>query len=258
MKQTMLIAESDAELCELYSRFATERGYRVETCSDGLDCVRRLRQATPAVLVLDLELPWGGGDGVFAWLREEPQLFPNRVVLTSTETSAHHLASLELSPVIKTLTKPFPLSALLDWPSLVASDESTPLQCGNQRRGILVVDDEPALRDILQKHLRHKGFHVWTAASGEEALDHCCDHSDEIAVILLDVRMPGLDGPQTLDGIRELDVDIPVCFMTGNPGKYETSYLLRQGARHLFRKPFRLDEILRVVGNLANAGFRAN
>ena len=95
---------------------------------------------------------------------------------------------------------------------------------------------------------------MWTAASGEEALDHCCEHSDEIAVILLDVRMPGLDGPQTLDGIRELDVDIPVCFMTGDPGKYETSYLLRQGARHLFRKPFRMDEILRVVANLANVG----
>ena len=63
-----------------------------------------------------------------ACLREEPQLFPKSVVLTSTESSAHHLASLELSPVIKTLTKPFPLSALLDWPGLVASDESTPPQ----------------------------------------------------------------------------------------------------------------------------------
>jgi CheY-like chemotaxis protein len=252
MNQTMLIAEGDGELCELYRTFATERGYEVETCSDVLECVRKLRQARPAVLVLDLELRGGGGDGVLACLREEPQLFPKNVVLTSTESSAHDLASLESSPVIKTLTKPFPPSALLDWPRVVASEKSKPEPDGRQRRGILVVDDEPALRDILQKHLRLEGFHVWTAASGQEALDYCCDHSDEIAVILLDVRMPGLDGPQTLDGIRELGVDIPVCFMTGNPGKYETSYLLRQGARHLFGKPFRMDEILRVVANLAN------
>jgi len=121
---------------------------------------------------------------------------------------------------------------------------------GGQRSGILVVDDEPAVRDVLQTHLQYEGFRVWTAASGEEALHHCCDHGDEIAVILLDVRMPGLDGPQTFDGIRELDIAIPVCFMTGDTGEYEAGDLLRLGARHLFGKPFRMDEIVRVVASL--------
>jgi DNA-binding response OmpR family regulator len=252
MKQTMLIAEGDAELCDLYREFSTDRGYEVETSPDGLDCMTKLRQATPAVLILDLELRWGGGDGVLAWLHEEPRFLPSRIALTSTDASAQIRDSLELSPVFKMLTKPFPLSALLDWPELAASDDSRLATNGSQRRGILVVDDEPMIRDILEKHLRREGFHVWTAASGEEALDHCCEHLDEIAVILLDVRMPGLDGPQTLDGIRELDVDIPVCFMTGHPGEYEPNDLLRQGARHLFEKPFRMDEIVRVVSNLAN------
>lgn len=44
MNQTVLIADSDAELCELYRCFLTERGYEVETSSDGLDCMRKLRQ----------------------------------------------------------------------------------------------------------------------------------------------------------------------------------------------------------------------
>ena len=139
-------------------------------------------------------------------------------------------------------------------PMLIASDEPkhlSPIEpARGQRPGILVVDDEPALRDILQIYLQCQGFRVWTAANGAEALHHCCDHGDEIAVILLDVRMPGLDGPQTLDGIRELEVEIPVCFMTGDTGDYEPGALLRQGARHLFGKPFRMDEILRVVGGL--------
>jgi hypothetical protein len=43
----------------------------VETASDGLDCLKKLRRATPAALVLDLKLHWGGGDGVLAWLRED-------------------------------------------------------------------------------------------------------------------------------------------------------------------------------------------
>jgi CheY-like chemotaxis protein len=114
MKQSMLVADGDAELCDLYRRFSTERGYEVETTSDGLDCVRKLRQVTPAVLVLDLELRWGGGDGVLGWLREEPQFLPRRVVLTSAEASAHNFDRLASPPVVKTLTKPFPLSALLD------------------------------------------------------------------------------------------------------------------------------------------------
>ena len=118
--------------------------------------------------------------------------------------------------------------------------------------GILVVDDEPAIRNILQTCLQRDGFRVWTASNGEEALDHCCEHGEEIGVILLDVRMPRLDGPETLDGIREFNPELPVCFMTGDPGDYELKDLLARGARHVFCKPFCLDEVVRVVRRLAN------
>jgi CheY-like chemotaxis protein len=139
---------------------------------------------------------------------------------------------------------------------LHAETDGKQLANNNRRRAVLVVDDEYAVRDVLQILLQHAGFQVWTAASGEEALDRCCDHSDEIAVILLDIRMPGLDGPRTLDGIRALDANIPVCFMSGSPGDYERCELLRQGARHLFGKPLPLDEIVRVVRDLANEPLR--
>ena len=102
----------------------------------------------------------------------------------------------------------------------------------------------------MQTCLQEHGFYVWAAGDGDEALDHCCDHGEEILAILLDVQMQGLDGLH--EGIRAYDVEIPVCFLTGDSGDYETSDLLRLGARHLFGKPFRMDEILRVVCNLAN------
>jgi CheY-like chemotaxis protein len=252
MKQTVLFADGDPELCELCRGFATQRGYEAAASLDGLDCVRRLRQAAPDVLVLNLELLWGGGDGLLGWLREEPQFLPRRIVLTSTAASAHTFNSLASPPVVQTLRKPFSLHALFDGPAFVALDGRPQPSNGGPHRGILVVDDEPALRDVLQRLLQCQGFHVWTAAGGKEALDHCCDHSADIALILLDVRMPGLDGPQTLDGIRDLNADVPVCFMTGDPGDYEPSDLLRRGARHVFQKPFRLDELIRVVSSLTN------
>ena len=56
MRQSLLIADADVELCDLYGRFLTELGYEVATSSDGLDCLQKLRQVTPAALVLDLDL----------------------------------------------------------------------------------------------------------------------------------------------------------------------------------------------------------
>ena len=114
MKQRLLIADRDAELCELFRRFLTERGYEVETSTDGLDCLAKLRQVTPAVLVLDLELLWGGGDGVLAWLREESPAPRIPVLLTATAADPPDMAEFNEPPVVDYLPKPFALAGLLE------------------------------------------------------------------------------------------------------------------------------------------------
>ena len=100
MKPRLLIADRDAELCEVFRRFLTERGYEVETSTDGLDCLAKLRQVTPAVLVLDLELFWSGGDGVLAWLREERSASKIPVLLTATAAAPRDMAELHEPPVV--------------------------------------------------------------------------------------------------------------------------------------------------------------
>lgn len=113
MKPTLLIAEDDVELCELYQRFFTQRGYDVETAADGLDCQALLLRLTPSVVILDLELRWGGGDGVLAWLREERGLLDVPVILTAT--AGYTVTAQDTGPpVVKVLTKPFALTALLE------------------------------------------------------------------------------------------------------------------------------------------------
>jgi DNA-binding response OmpR family regulator len=114
MKQTLLIADGDAELCDVYGQFLTEHGYEVETSSDGLDCLRKLRQWTPAALVLDLELPWGGGEGVLGWLREENSSHEIPVILTTTADYSQDFAESIEPPVVECFTKPFALTALLE------------------------------------------------------------------------------------------------------------------------------------------------
>ena len=114
MQPSLLIADGDAELCDLYRRFLAERGYEVETSSDGLDCLRKLRQLTPAAFVLDLTLHWGGGDGVLAWLREENPTHRIPVIVTATAGCPEDLAEFIEPPVVRFLPKPFALTALLE------------------------------------------------------------------------------------------------------------------------------------------------
>lgn len=118
--------------------------------------------------------------------------------------------------------------------------------------GILVVDDDAAIRSVLQLLLQRHGFRVWLAAGGREAVELYRDHHDAISVVLLDVRMPGLDGPQTLGALRRADPAVRACFMSADPGDYRPDELLRQGARRVFPKPLPLPELLDALGELAS------
>jgi len=114
MKPTVLIADGDAVLCAVYQNFLTGRGYNVAIASDGLDCLEKLRRLVPAVLVLDLDLRWGGGDGILAWLREEGAVSGVVVVVTATAADSLAIDGDIQPPVIRFLPKPFALTALLE------------------------------------------------------------------------------------------------------------------------------------------------
>jgi DNA-binding response OmpR family regulator len=114
MKPLLVIAEGDRELREVYRRFLAERGYDVATAADGLECLEKLRRLMPAVLVLDRELCWGGGDGVLAWLREQCAMPRVAVVLTATAGCPPEVVGDLRRPVVQLLPKPFPLTALLE------------------------------------------------------------------------------------------------------------------------------------------------
>lgn len=119
--------------------------------------------------------------------------------------------------------------------------------------GILVVDDEPAIRTLLVAALPHYGFRVFPAADGAEAIALYRRHQTEIAVVLLDVQLPGLDGPQTLSVLRAINPHIRCSFMTGDPGDYTEEELLNRGAARVLRKPFRLPEVIKAVYQLVSA-----
>jgi two-component system OmpR family response regulator len=114
MRRMLLIAEGDDELREVYRQYLAARGYGVETAADGLVCLEKLRRLRPAVLVLDRELPWGGGDSVLARLRDQRAPAGTSVVLIATTGCARDVAEDTRPPLVRLLTKPFALAALLE------------------------------------------------------------------------------------------------------------------------------------------------
>jgi CheY-like chemotaxis protein len=118
--------------------------------------------------------------------------------------------------------------------------------------GVLVVDNDHLVRVMVQLGLERNGFEVWTAPSDREALKLYREHREHIAVVLLDVRMPGLGGPATLDALRELNRDVPACFMSGDTAELKPDELRKFRSEYLLAKPFQLDELANILRLLAH------
>ncbi len=101
---------------------------------------------------------------------------------------------------------------------------------------ILVVDDEVMVRKQLEWFYKQRGFRVLTAPSAEEALEFL--GGGEIDLVVTDIRLPGMDGLQLIERMKEICPDVPVIAITGY-GDMETAVeVLKQGARDFIVKPF--------------------
>ena len=110
-----------------------------------------------------------------------------------------------------------------------------------KRRRILVVDDEADIRALLVDLLERGGYAVSTAANGREALRALYVVRPELVV--LDVKMPGMDGWQTLERIREL-TEVPVLMLTARAAELDKVRGLKAGADDYVPKPFGHQELL--------------
>ena len=140
----VLIADQDAELAELYCRFLAVHGFLTDTAKTGLECLGKVHNLAPNVLVLDRELRWGDADGVLACLREDDLSIS--VILTSWNASPARARELVASPVVLCLRKFFTLPALLD--------------------GIRFAVDSNSSRDAFSAKVEriHQGEPTWSAS----------------------------------------------------------------------------------------------
>ena len=106
---------------------------------------------------------------------------------------------------------------------------------------ILIVDDNAAIREAMHEFIELAGFSVFTASSGEEALELL--KTNNISVVITDIVMPGMDGLE-LTGLIKKNYDIDVIIMTGYADKYSYEDAISKGASDIIFKPLRLEELL--------------
>ncbi len=112
---------------------------------------------------------------------------------------------------------------------------------------VLVIDDEPAIRDALRLILEYDHYDVTCAASGPDGLSRVQDERPD--VVMLDVKMPGMDGLEVLRTLRALDETLPVIVISGH-GTGATGFeATRAGAFDFIDKPLGRDRVLVVVAN---------
>ncbi|EFL53060.1 response regulator receiver protein [Solidesulfovibrio fructosivorans JJ]] len=121
---------------------------------------------------------------------------------------------------------------------------------------VLLVDDEAGLTAVLAKRLTARGLTVKTAGSGEEGLSILRDDKD-IALTVLDINMPGLDGLETLKALKSLRPEVEAIILTGYPSVESALEGMRLGAYEFLSKPCDTEELYaRVMEALARADTR--
>lgn len=111
-----------------------------------------------------------------------------------------------------------------------------------EKMKMMLVDDEERFLSTTQKLLEKKGYDVLTAVSGEEALDNLTKHN--IHVVILDVKMPGMDGVETLKAIKRRFPLVEVIMLTGH-GTVETAVDgLKSGATDYLVKPADINDLI--------------
>jgi two-component system OmpR family response regulator len=107
---------------------------------------------------------------------------------------------------------------------------------------ILIVDDEPGVRDLLRDALEVAGYQTELASNGAEALDLLRRRDCDLCIV--DINMPTMDGFEFLAKLREHDTKTPVLMLSARDSPVDVAKGLRYGADDYVRKPFSLEEIL--------------
>ena len=235
----------------------------IVSAATGKEALETLRQQSCDCVVLDLRLPDMSGFEVLECMRSEPALADVPVVVfTGRELSAGEDAQLHTmarSIVVKGVESP---ERLLDETALFLHRIITDLPAEKQRmlerlnssdedlvgRTVLLVDDDSRNIFALSSALERRGMHVLTATTGREAIA-LIEETSDLAIVLMDIMMPEMDGYQTIENIRRNPRyrRLPIVALTAKAMKGDREKCLEAGASDYLAKPVNTEQLLSAL-----------
>jgi HAMP domain-containing protein/CheY-like chemotaxis protein len=261
-KRLLLVEDNPAEQLSI-SNLLGHDDIEIDTASTGAEALRVMRSTPTDCVVLDLRLPDISGFDVLHEMRNDPQLSDIPVVVfTGRELSAEEdmqLHTMARSIVVKGGESP---ERLLDETSLFLHRVITDLPAEMQRmldrlngsdedlagRTVLLVDDDARNIFALSSVLERRGMRVLTATTGKEAIQ-LVESTPSLAIILMDIMMPEMDGYQTMHTIRENPAfrRLPIIALTAKAMKGDREKCLEAGASDYLAKPVNTEQLLSAL-----------
>jgi HAMP domain-containing protein/CheY-like chemotaxis protein/predicted transcriptional regulator len=258
-KRLLVIEDNPAEQMSIAELLGHD-DIEIRTVGSGEEALQSLRETPADCVVLDLRLPDMTGFEVLEQLRADPALSDIPVVVfTGRELSAEEDAQLHTmarSIVVKGVESP---ERLLDETGLFLHRVITDLPAEKQRmlerlnssdedlvgRTVLLVDDDARNIFALSSVLERRGMKVLTATNGEEAIK-LVESTPELALVLMDIMMPEMDGYQTTGHIRENPRfrRLPIIALTAKAMKGDREKCLEAGASDYLAKPVNTEQLL--------------
>ncbi len=234
MKKTnILIVDDEIDLLETLGDIFESKGYNVTMVEDGIKALELLKKKYFDIVLMDLKMP--GISGVESF-KEVKNLHPSAAIIMMTAGSIkEEIREAVGAGVDAVVDKPFNVK------KLVATIESI-----LERPLILVVDDRGEDRETLRDILVDRNYRAFVAKNGYEAIDIV--RKSDFDIILLDIRMPGMDGMEVLEVVKEIKPNIGVVMMTGYSSEGLAGKSLEKGAYTCLYKPFLdMEKLLRVI-----------
>jgi DNA-binding response OmpR family regulator len=245
---TILVIDDERMLCDLLQEMLRRHGHEVFTAYSGREGVALHKERRPHFTLLDLHLPDMNGIEVLKRIRESD---PKAAVMILTgaasdklERQAQELGVTDF--LIKGLSPEVLMSAVTRAVQPQAPSEvGSPPPATQNGDAILVVDDEPPIRDLLTKFLSSRGFHVHAAQDGPTAL--ALAERERPKLIVLDIHMPGMNGVEVLRTLRKKKYAGGVLMLTGSEDRALLTEALCLDAVDILGKPIDLERVALAI-----------
>jgi DNA-binding NtrC family response regulator len=239
MEKNILAVDDDPLVIEFLKIVLKKVGYeKILTAGSGEEALSIISKERPGLVLLDIKMP--GMDGIET-LKEIRKIDPDLKVIILTcfgtpelESEARRLG------VSDFLCKELGVEAFLKTVTKFSKETKTGVEKEEKRKAkILVVDDEPGVLEALYEFLTLKEYEVIKANNGKEALAKV--KAERPHLVLLDIRMPGMDGFEVLGKIKEDEPSLSVIMISGVQDMETARKSLEMGACDYITKPFNLD-----------------